>query len=108
MSGIDYEALGGPPTTPFVESLAKGISDNPGVSPYWAGEVTKILNAPDSLRKRLVLRSFQRHAEAHLADDPNTPRDATGAIDWANIDWAKVLTTLLKILVVVLSILPLV
>jgi hypothetical protein len=92
----------------FAEALAKGISDNPGISPYWAGEVTKILNAPDSLRKRLILRRFESHATAHLQDDPDTPRDATGAIDWANVDWAKVLTTLLKILVVVLSIIPLV
>ncbi len=92
----------------FAESLAKGISDNPGISPYWAGEVTKILNAPDSFRKRLIMRRFEAYATSHLADEPDTPRDATGAIDWSKVDWAQVLTTLLKVLVVILSILPLV
>jgi len=87
----------------FAEALAKGISDNPGVSPYMAGEVLKILNAPDSLRKRLALRVLENHAEANLKDDPNTPRDALGGIDWANVDWAKVLGVVLKVLVAIIS-----
>lgn len=88
----------------FAEALAKGISDNPGVSPYMAGEVLRILNAPDSLRKRFALRVLQNHAEAHLKEDPNTPRDALGAIDWSKVDWAAVLGVLLKVLVAIISV----
>ena len=59
----------------------------------------------DTLRKRLALRMLENHAEAHLKDDPNTPKDSAGAIDWASVDWATVLTTLLKIFVAILALL---
>ena len=68
-------------------------------------KVMEIVNAPDSLRKRLALRMLENHAEAHLKDDPNTPKDSAGAIDWASVDWATVLTTLLKIFVAILPLL---
>lgn len=92
----------------FQTSLANGISNNPAVSPYYAGQVLKILNAPDSLLKRLALKILQNHTEAAIKDDPNTPRDATGAIDWSKVDWTLYLEIVLKILVAVITVMSLV
>ncbi len=93
----------------FAEALGAGIANDPDANPYYADRITNLLASPDSIRKRVVLRMLENHAEAHVKNyyGDATPRDETGAIDWSKIDWAAVLTTLLKILVALLPLLAL-
>ncbi len=90
----------------FEQNLTKAISDNPGVSPYNAGTVLLALQKkhPGPVR-RLLLRRMESHAAAHIGHDPNTPRDAAGAVDWSKINWSLWLSILLKVLVALLPLL---
>jgi hypothetical protein len=93
----------------FEQALGDGIKNDPDANPFYADRITALLASPDSLRKRVVMRMLERHAVAHIEGTygDSAPRDETGAIDWSKIDWASVLTTLLKILVALLPLLML-
>lgn len=91
----------------FQQALTTAIQNDKDVNPFYADRITALLASPDSLRKRVVMRMLERHAVAHIEGvyGDSAPRDETGAIDWSKIDWAAVLTTLLKILVALLPLL---
>lgn len=82
----------------FEVELRKAIDTNPGISPYYAKEVLRVLDGPDTLIKRMVLRRLERHAEAHIREETSV----VGEVDWSQVDWSKYLGILLKILLAIL------
>lgn len=61
--------------------------------------ILQILQQPDSPRKTRQLNRMEKHVRLHLgySDDQ--------AVNWAEIDWATVFWTILKILVAILPLL---
>lgn len=93
----------------FADQLRTAIDNDPDANPYYSDRIKGLLDAPDSLRKRVALHMLENHAAAHVKNyyGDNVPVDAAGAIDWSKIDWPAVLGVLLKILVALLPLLML-
>lgn len=62
-------------------------------------KLMKIVNGKDSPRRTRQLAHMERHVRAHLELSP------TAAIDWSSIDWSKVLSTVLQLLIKLLPLL---
>lgn len=73
---------------------------HPGVEPHEAEQIRHVLDAPDSLRKRIVLRILERRA-THFVVEHGYAASAEEIV-WANIPWSEILGVLLKVLLALL------
>lgn len=61
----------------------------------------QLLDQPDSLRKRIVLRILEHRATLWVHDN-HPGKTVTGAIDWASVPWEQIITGLLEVLLMIL------
>jgi hypothetical protein len=80
----------------FAEGLRQAITDNPDHEPAIAARVVAVLNGPDSLRQRLLLRRMETRVCIGMG------YGGTAAFDWSKVDWAAVLGMVLKMLLIIL------
>ena len=76
----------------FEDGLRAAIEAKPKLSAR-DRRILEILNGPDSKRKRKRLARMENYARAEAGIDPNT-----GAIDWSEVNWAKLLENIIAIL----------
>lgn len=86
-------------TQTFVDNISKAIASNPRIRPFAARQLTKVINGPDCLKKRLILRSLESHARTHVAHVTGATIEA---IDWAKVDWNAFLDVILRLISLVL------
>ena len=93
----------------FQQALTTAIQNEPDTNPFYADRIARVFNAPDSIRKRLVCRMLEHRALIHLHDNgieaDLLPDGTVNPSWWSTINWAAVLTTLLKVLVASLPLL---
>lgn len=63
---------------------------------FWERRVKKIVDAPGSERRTRFLKILESRAREHLGVG------ATAKIDWSSIDWAALLSAILKFLLMIL------
>lgn len=98
-SGWSYN-LYAPHEQDFMTCLGAAVNGNANVDSTTADKVRSILAAPDSLRKRIVVRILQRRAASYLHSTGAV--GATEAIDWSTVPWNDIIVGLLKILLEIL------
>ena len=83
-------------STSFETALRQQIEETP-VRKRRAKKLLAVLDMEDGPRRQRILARLERHAAAHLELDGQV-----GAIDWANIDWAKLFEQIFKLLMMIL------
>lgn len=81
----------------FEQSLRAAIQADPARRRR-ARRIQEVLDMRPGRRRQRVLDRMARHAAAALGEEPS-------AIDWSQVDWAKVFDLILKVLLALLPLL---
>ena len=85
----------------FCVEFQKAMKSHPLLFPLAQHKINTILNGPDTPQKAAVMRTMERHVRAHLMEKHLVAGNAE-VIDWTKIDWAKLLTLILQIVIALL------
>lgn len=88
----------------FRTNLLKAIDEHPLIHPVMAAQVKRVLNKPESAKQGVLLRFMERHSRAHMVESHLVAGNVE-ALDWSQVDWALILSYILKLLIAILPLL---